>query len=165
MWDNWLVFAARRARVPVIDASDCVHAIHQNHDYSHHVGGEEGVFKGAEAVRNLELGGGYEYAFTIDDVTHVLVNGRPKLALDAVHLRRRISPDPSRASLVELFASRIERRIHFEHAPAKALDIQVEVLCLSACQIFGAITVSAIFRRNRDSRSVSQDVSRDGGRF
>jgi hypothetical protein len=91
MWDNWLVFAARRARVPVIDASDCVHAIHQNHDYSHHVGGEEGVFKGAEAVRNLELGGGYEYAFTIDDVTHVLVNGRPKLALDAVHLRRRIS--------------------------------------------------------------------------
>ena len=34
-WDNWLVYCARRLGGALIDASACVTAIHQNHDYRH----------------------------------------------------------------------------------------------------------------------------------
>jgi hypothetical protein len=34
-WDNWLVYRARRLGGALIDASACVMAIHQNHDYRH----------------------------------------------------------------------------------------------------------------------------------
>ena len=34
-WDNWLVYRARRLGGALIDASECVMAIHQNHDYRH----------------------------------------------------------------------------------------------------------------------------------
>ncbi len=33
--DNWLIWEARRNRIPVIDLTDSIMAIHQNHDYSH----------------------------------------------------------------------------------------------------------------------------------
>lgn len=34
-WDNWLIYTIRARGIPVIDATDTIHAIHQNHDYSH----------------------------------------------------------------------------------------------------------------------------------
>jgi hypothetical protein len=34
-WDQWLVYRARRLGGALIDASACVMAIHQNHDYRH----------------------------------------------------------------------------------------------------------------------------------
>ncbi len=34
-WDQWLVYRARRLGGALIDASECVMAIHQNHDYRH----------------------------------------------------------------------------------------------------------------------------------
>ncbi len=34
-WDNWLVYRARRLGGGLVDASACVTAIHQNHDYRH----------------------------------------------------------------------------------------------------------------------------------
>ncbi len=34
-WDNWMVAAARRRGVPVINTTRCITAIHQTHDYSH----------------------------------------------------------------------------------------------------------------------------------
>jgi hypothetical protein len=34
-WDNWLVYRARRLGGALVDASACVMAIHQNHDYRH----------------------------------------------------------------------------------------------------------------------------------
>lgn len=34
-WDNWMVSDTKRRGVPVIDLSDRVTAIHQNHDYQH----------------------------------------------------------------------------------------------------------------------------------
>ena len=33
--DNWLIWRARRRRIPIIDISSSVYAVHQNHDYSH----------------------------------------------------------------------------------------------------------------------------------
>jgi hypothetical protein len=51
-FDNWLIWKARRQFVPVIDASDCVKAVHLNHDYRHHPEGKKGVFSGQSAEQN-----------------------------------------------------------------------------------------------------------------
>jgi hypothetical protein len=69
VWDNWLIYEARRQSAIVIDATKCIHAIHQNHDYSHSMGGAITVWKGVEAQQNLALAGGYRYCFTIQDST------------------------------------------------------------------------------------------------
>jgi hypothetical protein len=70
-WDYWLIFRARSLGVPVVDATDCVMAIHQTHDYSHSPAGAAGVW-GPEAQRNVVLAGGPEHFFTVGDATHIL---------------------------------------------------------------------------------------------
>ena len=35
-YDNWLIWRARRSRIPVIDATKELTAVHQNHDYNFH---------------------------------------------------------------------------------------------------------------------------------
>jgi hypothetical protein len=66
-WDNWLVHRARRNGAAVIDATPSVLAVHQDHDYSHHPGGTEGVWAGPEASRNFELAGGHgSMSYTVD---------------------------------------------------------------------------------------------------
>src|ERR1700674_1085101 len=57
-WDQWLVWKARSAGVPLVDASAAVVAIHQNHDYGYHPAGRAGVWSEERAVRNLEVAGG-----------------------------------------------------------------------------------------------------------
>ncbi|MEO7803004.1 MAG: hypothetical protein ABIS18_00720 [Actinomycetota bacterium] len=68
-WDNWLLYAALRKRVPLIDASQVVQAVHQNHDYSH-AGGTEMAWKGPEANLNLALAG--SRIFNLEHATHVV---------------------------------------------------------------------------------------------
>ena len=43
-WDNWLLWKARRMRVPLIDLSNGIFAIHQNHSYN---------FKGFESKNDV----------------------------------------------------------------------------------------------------------------
>lgn len=71
-WDQWLVWKARAAGAAVVDASEAVMAIHQNHDYGYHPAGKAGVWSDELAQRNLELAGGRWHLCTIDDATHVL---------------------------------------------------------------------------------------------
>jgi hypothetical protein len=71
-WDDWLVWKALDSKVPVVDVSPTVFAVHQNHDYSHHPGGWHGVWEGQEKQRNLQLAGGGENLRTISDATAVL---------------------------------------------------------------------------------------------
>jgi hypothetical protein len=71
-WDNWLIWHARSKGAAVIDASDVVMAIHQNHDYSHHPGGEEAVWRGEEARRNRELIGDWYRLLTVEDANYRL---------------------------------------------------------------------------------------------
>ena len=56
-WDQWLVYRARRLGGALIDATACVMAVHQNHDYRHIVdleskGGNQG---GIESFGNRLL--------------------------------------------------------------------------------------------------------------
>jgi hypothetical protein len=71
-WDNWLVWKALDSGKPVVDASPAVMAVHQNHDYSHHPQGQQGVWSGEEASRNAQLAGGWRHLRTIADATEVL---------------------------------------------------------------------------------------------
>lgn len=70
-WDNWLIYRARQQAIPVIDATQRVLALHQNHDYAH-AGGHKKARFGPEAQRNLALAGGPKNLFTIWDSTHIL---------------------------------------------------------------------------------------------
>ncbi len=73
-WDNWLIFRARALGVPVVDATRCLTAIHQNHENSYHAGGKASACWDAERQRNYALGGGLGHACTLRDATHRLTS-------------------------------------------------------------------------------------------
>jgi hypothetical protein len=58
-WDNWIVYHAHQLNIPVIDATNQITAIHQNHNYAH-FSANRGVayLKGKEAKQNAKLAGG-----------------------------------------------------------------------------------------------------------
>lgn len=62
-WDNWMLMAARRRRVPVIDATRVILAIHPNHDYRHVPDGTGVQWNGPEAEINLALARGDQPGF------------------------------------------------------------------------------------------------------
>ena len=103
--DNWLIYAARSRRVPVIDASAAITAIHQNHDYSYHPEGERGIKVGLEARRNRELAGSSEHLFDLWDATHLLDDSGLKRALTWTHLRKRLYRMPFMRSALEALRS------------------------------------------------------------
>ena len=72
-FDNWLVWRARNLRAPVVDATNVVFAVHQNHDYSHVAGGQDYTIYGQEAMQNLEYAGGVRHIYGISDATHKLL--------------------------------------------------------------------------------------------
>lgn len=71
-WDQWLVWKARESGAVVVDASQTVLAVHQNHDYGYHRAGKEGVWADELSERNYRLAGGRWHLCTIDDATHLL---------------------------------------------------------------------------------------------
>jgi len=79
-WDNWMIYHARLQRWPVVDASESITVIHQDHDYAHLPGGQP-HYRLPESDRNLELAGGRPTVFTLSDTDWVLSGG---------HLHRRI---------------------------------------------------------------------------
>jgi hypothetical protein len=80
-WDNYLVWRAHSGGAAVVDATQVVTAVHQNHDYAHNVtGASTGVantgvvntWTGSESTRNREMVGGWWHRYTIEDATHRL---------------------------------------------------------------------------------------------
>ncbi len=67
-WDNWMIYAARHAGWPVVDASEAITVIHQDHDYAHLPGGQI-HYRLPESKRNVALAGGLETIFTLRDAT------------------------------------------------------------------------------------------------
>ena len=67
-WDNWMIFRARQLRMRVIDATEEILAVHQNHDYRHVPQQIGQKWSGPEADKNRELKGiGH---FSLLDATH-----------------------------------------------------------------------------------------------
>lgn len=59
-WDGWLIYRARFIGIPLIDASDVVMAVHQNHPPLY-------KYFGNEARDNAQLAGGYSRMGTLRD--------------------------------------------------------------------------------------------------
>lgn len=70
LFDNWLLWKARSLGAALVDASEVVLATHQNHDYSHHAQGQQGVWDGREARLNLALMGTWRHCYTLAHATH-----------------------------------------------------------------------------------------------
>ena len=81
-WDNWMIYRARWAGWPVIDLTQTVTVVHQNHDYRHLPGGVAHYHQ-PETNVNVRLGGGRRTIFTLQDATHVLAeDGLKRKRLD-----------------------------------------------------------------------------------
>ncbi len=93
-WDNWMIYKARWHHWPVIDLTNSLTAIHQNHDYSHLAGGRKHYFQ-PESTVNVKLGGGRRTIFTLIDTTHEFKNGSlQRKKLDRKSFFRRIETFP-----------------------------------------------------------------------
>lgn len=95
LWDNWMLYRARSIRIPLIDATPAMMAVHQNHDYSHHPQGKEGTRTGEEALTNAKLAGGGLHNYSLLDATHVLTPQKLRVPYDRDHLLRRCKTLPS----------------------------------------------------------------------
>ena len=87
-WDNWMLYRARSLRMPLIDATPVMVAVHQNHDYAHHPQGKDGVSHGDEAVINEKLAGGLVHWFTLDDANYLLTPEKLRRKRDRSHFLR-----------------------------------------------------------------------------
>lgn len=67
MWDNWLVYGIRSKNIPVVDMSEMINVVHQEHDYDHYPGGLKALWESEEARKNIELAGGYGHAYSLRD--------------------------------------------------------------------------------------------------
>jgi hypothetical protein len=75
-WDNWMIYQARKSRIPAIDATQDILIIHQNHDYSHLPGGQP-HYNHPETEENVRLAGGRPMTrFTLLDTNYRLENGK-----------------------------------------------------------------------------------------
>jgi len=107
-WDNWLIYQARFLGAPVINATNVVTAIHQNHDYSHNPRGQVGIFEGPEAKRNREMAGReFHFSFSLRDATWILTKSGLWPALTRTRLRRRKQTAPA------LFRERLRSRLGY----------------------------------------------------
>lgn len=88
-------YMTRKNRIHVIDATKTMTIVHQNHDYSHHPLGINGVHKGPEYEWILEVAGGPFRMFTLDDADWVLDSDGPNRPVsDKRGLWRRFSRFP-----------------------------------------------------------------------
>jgi len=71
-WDNWLVMAPHRYGVPVVDGTEFVTVVHQDHDYGHVAGGRREAWTGVEAARNRALAGGTDNSGRTSGATRAL---------------------------------------------------------------------------------------------
>lgn len=71
-WDNWLIWRAQSLGAMVVDASEVVTAVHQNHDYGYHPGGAAGVMDDPQTQRNFRIGENGRHLRNIREVSHKL---------------------------------------------------------------------------------------------
>lgn len=90
-WDNWMIYHARVTRTAVVDCSDAVTAVHQNHDFSHLPGGKKHR-RQPESLDNVKLAGGWHTMFTLANANKRITDGKlvgPKRSREG--LRRELS--------------------------------------------------------------------------
>jgi hypothetical protein len=67
-WDNWMIYEGRWQGWPVIDASQKICVVHQDHDYAHLPGGQTHHHL-PETYENVRLAGGKRNIFHLRDAS------------------------------------------------------------------------------------------------
>lgn len=94
-WDNWMIYKGRVEQIAVIDSSNAITVIHQNHDFSHFPNGKIHRMQ-PESVDNLDLAGGRHTVFSLYDSNYKINNGNiERIRLNRWKLAREISIFPS----------------------------------------------------------------------
>jgi len=109
-WDNWMMGRALALGLPLIDITQSVCVIHQNHDYGHVAARKGSDWEGPEAERNRKLGGWLEqYLHTPSNATQLLTPGGLRPALSPAHLRAKaeaiVALQPAAAPLRKVIRS------------------------------------------------------------
>jgi hypothetical protein len=78
-YDNALFAYCLQRKIPIIDATLSVAALHQYHDYGHVIGGHKYVWKGEEAKNNFKNAGGAWSAPMVSDSHYILQNASLQL--------------------------------------------------------------------------------------
>lgn len=76
-WDNWMIYAARRRRWPVVDMSAALTVIHQDHDYRHLPGGQA-HYRLPETDANVRVAGGRRTILSLTDADWEWSDGRAR---------------------------------------------------------------------------------------
>ncbi|MBN2556281.1 MAG: hypothetical protein JXA97_10125 [Anaerolineales bacterium] len=95
-WDNWMIYAGRHARFPVVDTTRAVTIIHQNHDYRHLPEGRP-HYRLPESDENIRLAGGREAMFSLPDADWLM-------DVDGIRRRKLAEKDVLRAMEKDLIA-------------------------------------------------------------
>lgn len=66
--DSWLVYKSRTLKIPVIDSTDVINIVHQNHNYPK----KKNAFYEVERKRNLKMAGGFMNVFTLREANFIL---------------------------------------------------------------------------------------------
>jgi hypothetical protein len=78
-WDPWLVWFARKSKIPLVDVSQAVVAVHQNHDYAYLKQGAAAIHRQEEINYNASLGNGRNWLYyATNSSTIQLVRGSLK---------------------------------------------------------------------------------------
>ncbi len=70
-WDNWLIYKFKSFGIPVIDATEVVTVVHQNHDRSH-LKKNKSVWKEEDGKREIRSAGGFSNMCTMREADLVL---------------------------------------------------------------------------------------------
>ena len=118
-WDNWLLFDTFRRGIPLIDASEAAIVVHQNHGWSNHPGGQDWVWKGPEAKRNLELAAEMGSSFTNRQCTWKLgQSGGPRRVLSRGIILRKMQLRAKDSPMMG-YLSRIMTALFYPHIALK----------------------------------------------
>lgn len=71
-WDNWLIYQARARRASLIDLTEMVMVVHQNHAYPQSIAKSKSTLDHPEIKRNVALTEGCAYAASLSAATHKL---------------------------------------------------------------------------------------------
>ena len=89
-WDNWMIYRGLQQEWPVIDATESLLVIHQNHDYAHLPDGQM-HYDLEETKINAQLGGGMRNMYILLDASHQFVNDKiQRTKLDLLRFIRRL---------------------------------------------------------------------------